>query len=62
MASSEPDERIIVSLGGSLLVPEAIDIAFVKAFKKLILEEIKLGRRFKQTGARYLATKEDAHV
>lgn len=46
MASSEPDERIIVSLGGSLLVPEAIDIAFVKAFKKLILEEIKLGRRF----------------
>ena len=46
MASSEPDERIIVSLGGSLLVPEAIDTAFVKAFKKLILEEIKLGRRF----------------
>ncbi len=42
---TQPD-RIILSLGGSLLVPEAIDTAFIKAFKKLILEYIKKGKRF----------------
>ena len=36
----------ILSLGGSLIVPEEIDYDFLKKFKKLILKEIKLGKRF----------------
>lgn len=39
-------ERIIVSLGGSLLVPESIDARFVAQFKKFILEHIDRGYRF----------------
>ncbi len=38
--------RIVISLGGSLLVPDAIDVDFVRAFKKLIVEEVKVGRLF----------------
>lgn len=44
--SRHNDERIIISLGGSLLVPEAIDTAFVKVFKQCLLKEIKTGKRF----------------
>lgn len=36
----------IISLGGSLIVPDAIDIDFLTAFHDLILSEIKKGRRF----------------
>lgn len=39
-------ERIIISLGGSLLVPEAIDAEFVANFKKFIVSHIKKGYRF----------------
>lgn len=39
-------ERIIISLGGSLLVPEAIDDVFVAHFKKFIVSHIKKGYRF----------------
>jgi uridylate kinase len=38
--------RIVISLGGSLLVPDAIDTGFVKAFKKLIVGEVKAGKQF----------------
>jgi uridylate kinase len=34
-------EIIIISLGGSLIVPDSIDIEFLKEFKKLILKHIK---------------------
>lgn len=37
---------IIMSLGGSLLFPEEIDIAFIKQFKELIEKHIALGTRF----------------
>lgn len=37
---------IVVSLGGSLIVPEEIDIKFVKSFKKVIKEQIANGFRF----------------
>lgn len=40
------DETIIISLGGSLVVPNEIDVGFLRGFKNLILEEIKRGRRF----------------
>lgn len=39
-------ERIIISLGGSLLVPESIDRTFVANFKQFVLNHIKLGYRF----------------
>jgi uridylate kinase len=40
------EETIIISLGGSLIVPEEIDIEFLKAFKALILEHVALGKKF----------------
>lgn len=39
-------ELIIISLGGSLLVPESIDDVFVANFKKFIVSHIKKGYRF----------------
>lgn len=39
-------ETIIISLGGSLIVPEEIDIAFLKEFKTLILGHVAKGKRF----------------
>ncbi|MEK7569530.1 MAG: UMP kinase [Patescibacteria group bacterium] len=40
------NETIIISLGGSLIVPDAIDIEFLKDFKSLILSEVEKGKRF----------------
>ncbi len=39
-------ERIIISLGGSLLVPESIDDVFVANFKRFIVSHIKKGYHF----------------
>jgi uridylate kinase len=39
-------ETIIISLGGSIVVPNLPDPDFIKAFKFLILEEVKKGKRF----------------
>jgi uridylate kinase len=40
-------ERIIISLGGSLLVPDSgIDARFISAFKDFIIRYIELGYRF----------------
>jgi len=39
-------KTVIISLGGSLIVPEEIDWKFVKKFKKLIEEEIEKGYKF----------------
>lgn len=39
-------KTIIVSLGGSLIVPEDIDWKFVKKFKELVEDEITKGYRF----------------
>ena len=39
-------KTIIISLGGSLIVPEEVDWEFVKKFKDLIEEEIDNGYRF----------------
>ncbi|MEK7459571.1 MAG: UMP kinase [Patescibacteria group bacterium] len=40
------EEIIIVSLGGSLIIPEEIDKEFLKDFKKIILSQIKKGKKF----------------
>jgi uridylate kinase len=39
-------ETIIISLGGSLIVPEDIDIEFLKDFKSLILSHVEKGKKF----------------
>ena len=40
------DETIIISLGGSLIIPEELDVEFLKDFKKLIESQIALGKKF----------------
>ncbi len=39
-------EIIVISLGGSLIFPEYIDVEFLKEFKKIILKHVNLGKRF----------------
>ena len=39
-------ETIIISLGGSLIVPDNIDTEFLKDFKTLILEHVAKGKKF----------------
>lgn len=39
-------DLIIVSLGGSLIVPEEIDVTFLKKFRELILKYTKQGKKF----------------
>lgn len=36
----------VISLGGSLIFPEAINVKFLKNFKRLILSRVKAGERF----------------
>lgn len=40
------EETIIISLGGSLIVPEEIDVDFLKDFKKLILSQTEKKEKF----------------
>ena len=40
------EDITIISLGGSLIVPEELDIDFLKNFKKLILSQIIKGKKF----------------
>lgn len=39
-------ELIVISLGGSIIVPDKIDYKFLKKFQELILKYIKEGKRF----------------
>ena len=39
-------ETIIISLGGSLIVPDQVDTEFLKTFRELILSEIEQGKKF----------------
>ena len=40
------EEKIIISLGGSLIIPEEIDVEFLKSFKALILSHVAKGKNF----------------
>ncbi|MBU1728237.1 UMP kinase [Patescibacteria group bacterium] len=40
------EEIIIISLGGSLIIPDQIDVDFLKDFKNLILLHISQGKKF----------------
>src|SRR3989338_5737845 len=39
-------ETIIISLGGSLIIPEELDVDFLKDFKTLILSHTQKGKKF----------------
>jgi uridylate kinase len=40
------NEKIVISLGGSLIIPSDVDSDFLKSFRDFILSEIKLGKKF----------------
>jgi len=40
------EEKIIISLGGSLIIPKKIDLNFLKEFKDLILLHVARGKKF----------------
>src|SRR5688572_15278346 len=40
------NNRYIISLGGSLIVPETIDVKFLREFRKVIEEGVKNRRKF----------------
>ena len=44
--ASKKSEIVILSLGGSLIVPDEVDVKFLKRFRKLVLKHIKKGKRF----------------
>ncbi len=46
MTDSKKQKSIIISLGGSLIVPDQIDVGFLKNFKKMLEEGIKKGFRY----------------
>ena len=51
-------ETIVISLGGSVMVPGEIDIGFVKEFKELILSQVSHGKKFIIiTGGGYICRK-----
>ncbi|MFA6324647.1 MAG: UMP kinase [Candidatus Paceibacterota bacterium] len=39
-------ETIIISLGGSLIIPDQVDVEFLKSFKSLILSHVEQGKKF----------------
>lgn len=42
----EPHERVIVSVGGSLIVPDEIDANFLKRFRELVIGKVQHGHSF----------------
>ena len=39
-------ETIVISLGGSHIIPDQIEIGFLKDFKEIILEQVRFGKKF----------------
>lgn len=42
----ETEEIIVISLGGSLIIPDQIDVDFLKSFKELIISEVFKNKKF----------------
>lgn len=40
------EEIIVISLGGSLIIPDQIDVEFLREFKKVILDHVEKGKKF----------------
>ncbi len=43
---SQQLEFVVISLGGSIVIPEEIDVSFLRAFRETILREVQNGKRF----------------
>jgi uridylate kinase len=41
----KPGQTIVLSLGGSLVVPDGIDVPFLKGFRTFVLGQLRKGRR-----------------
>lgn len=39
-------EAVIISLGGSMIIPDSIDVSFLKSFKELVLSHVENGKKF----------------
>ena len=39
-------KTVVIALGGSIMYPEAIDVLFLKKFRKFILNRLQKGSRF----------------
>jgi uridylate kinase len=44
--TSNMPELIVISLGGSIIVPDKVDTSFLRNFRNFIMRQIKKGRRF----------------
>ena len=40
------EETIVISLGGSLIIPDELDINFLKEFRTLIISQVSKGKKF----------------
>lgn len=67
LARAKKREYIVVSVGGSLIVPDAIDVSFLKSFREFILGQIGRGVSFfiitggGATARRYRDAGRDSH-
>ncbi len=46
MAKKENEKFYVLSLGGSLIVPDEVDYKFIKKFRELILKKVEDGNKF----------------
>ncbi len=46
MTKKQNKKTYIISLGGSLIVPDEVDYKFIKKFRELILKKVKAGNKF----------------
>ena len=46
MKEKQTKKTYIISLGGSLIVPNEVDYKFIKKFRELILKKVKAGNKF----------------
>lgn len=46
MTKKQYKKKYIISLGGSLIVPDEVDHKFIKKFRELILKKVKAGNKF----------------
>jgi len=46
MAKKENEKFYVLSLGGSLIVPDEVDYGFIKKFRELIVKKVEAGNKF----------------
>ncbi len=46
MAKKENEKFYVLSLGGSLIVPDEVDYIFIKKFRELIIKKVEAGNKF----------------